>query len=118
MQDKKFDNILGSISEFFGVLSHPDRIRILSLLKSEELDVSGIHLRLNISQSRVSQHLKMLKNGYLVEERRVGKHVYYKLKDVNVLKLMSQAVQIYAVGVAADPEALQLLTDILSLWQF
>ncbi len=61
MSKEKFDNLFKSVSSFFGLLSNPDRNKdIGGLLKETEMDVNEICKKLGISQSRASQHLKLL----------------------------------------------------------
>lgn len=117
MAKKQVNKIIKSIGSFFDVLSHPDRIRIIDLLKNKELDVNEIHDALEISQSRTSQHLKLLKYNSIVEERKEGKHVFYKLKNQNISKVMQTALQFQLVAFAAEPETIQAISDLLMNWQ-
>jgi len=115
MNREKFNHVFKSISEFYGLLSNPDRVKILGLLINQERDVHDLQEMLKISQSRVSQHLKLLKLNNMVEERRGGKHVYYHVKDVNVSSVIASALQFYMLTLN-DPEELTLLTELLNLW--
>lgn len=115
MNREKFNDAFKEISAFFGILSNPDRIKILGILTKQELDVHAIQEKLKISQSRVSQHLKLLKLNNLVEERRDGKHVYYHVKDPNVSKVVESAIQFQMVSVT-DPETLALFNELFTLW--
>lgn len=115
MNREKFNCIFKEISDFFGLLSNPDRIKILGLLIKQELDVHAIQEKLKISQSRVSQHLKLLKLNSLVEERREGKHVYYQVKDPNISKVVESAIQFHMVSVT-DPETITLFNELFTLW--
>lgn len=67
------------LAGLLGVLSHPDRIQIIEALRLEEKDVGCLRDLLAISTSRVSQHLGLLKAHRLLDERRDGRHVYYRL---------------------------------------
>ena len=58
-------------------LSDPTRIRLMHLLDSEELSVAEIQEVLGMGQSRISTHLAQLKRAGLVQDRRVGKNIYY-----------------------------------------
>lgn len=116
MQNDKFNNFFKSVSEFFGILSNPDRIRILGLIKQEEMDVNEIHNALGIAQSRVSQHLKLLKLNSLVTERREGKHVFYKVKNKNISKVVETAFQMQMLGFIADPESISVLNELINMW--
>lgn len=59
------------------LLSDPTRLRILRLLREEELTVAELQQILGMGQSRTSAHLAQLKAEGLVSDRRAGKNVYY-----------------------------------------
>lgn len=67
------------LANLFGVLSNPDRIRIVEELRHGEKDVGTLQALVGISRPRVSQHLSLMRAHRLVEERRDGRHVYYHL---------------------------------------
>ena len=67
------------LAQLLGLVSHPERIRIIEELVDGELDVTTIFSRLNVSQPSASRHLNLLKSQNLVTERREGRKVYYKL---------------------------------------
>lgn len=71
----------------FKALSDETRLKILSLLTKHELCVCEIIDELDMTQSAVSHHLKILKNAELVEDRREGKWIYYRLHDDNMQAL-------------------------------
>jgi DNA-binding transcriptional ArsR family regulator len=116
MPKEQINKVIKSVGDFFEVLSHPDRIRIIDLLKDREMDVNELHEMLEISQSRTSQHLKLLKFNSIVEERKDGKHVYYKLKNKNITKVMQTALQFQLVAFSAEPETVHLISDLLMNW--
>ena len=68
-----------SILKSIRVLADPLRLRILLLLEKEELSVAEIQEILATKQSRISTHLSQLKQAELVEDRRSGKNVIYRL---------------------------------------
>src|SRR6266700_7083711 len=59
------------------LLADPTRLRLLLLLEQEELSVAELQEILGMGQSRISSHLAQLKRAGVVEDRRVGKNVYY-----------------------------------------
>jgi len=63
----------------FHALSEPLRIRILETLRSQELCVADLCDRLDVSQSKLSFHLKTLREAALVRPRQDGRWVYYSL---------------------------------------
>jgi ubiquinone/menaquinone biosynthesis C-methylase UbiE/DNA-binding HxlR family transcriptional regulator len=68
-----------SITKTLRVLAETNRLRILLLLKSEELSVAELQEILAMGQSTISTHLSQLKQAELVEDRRIGKSSLYRL---------------------------------------
>jgi ArsR family transcriptional regulator len=67
------------IASGFHALSEPLRIRLLELLQQQELCVCELCEALGVSQSKLSFHLKTLKEAGLVRSRQEGRWVYYSL---------------------------------------
>ena len=65
----------------FKALSDETRIRLLKLLQQRELCVCELMQALNMTQSRVSRNLGILKDAGLVKDRRDGLWVHYSLND-------------------------------------
>jgi ArsR family transcriptional regulator len=63
----------------FHALSDPWRLQIIELLRSQELCVCELMEKLEISQSKLSFHLKILKEAGLVQTRQEGRWIYYRL---------------------------------------
>jgi ArsR family transcriptional regulator len=70
---------LDTLVEFHKALSDKSRLRILALLRVEELCVCELVEILQTSQPAISQHLRKLKNAKLVKEQRRGQWVFYSL---------------------------------------
>jgi DNA-binding transcriptional ArsR family regulator len=62
-------------------LSDETRLRILKLLEKGELCVCHIMAVLDMGQSRISRHMGILKQAGLVDDRRTGKWVFYRLAE-------------------------------------
>jgi ArsR family transcriptional regulator len=69
---------MASILKSFRVLSDPTRLRLLRLLREEELTVAELQEILAMGQSRISASLALLKREGLVVDRRVGKNIFYR----------------------------------------
>ncbi|NEU74964.1 winged helix-turn-helix transcriptional regulator [Hassallia byssoidea VB512170] len=63
----------------FHALSDPLRLRVLELLQTQELCVCDLCEVLNVTQSKLSFHLKTLKEAGLVNSRQQGRWIYYSL---------------------------------------
>jgi ubiquinone/menaquinone biosynthesis C-methylase UbiE/DNA-binding transcriptional ArsR family regulator len=62
------------------VLSDPTRVRLLALLRREELSVAELQEILGMAQSRISSQLALLRQADLVTDRREGKKAFYSLR--------------------------------------
>ena len=71
--------IADEMASFLSALSHPDRVCICLELQGGELEVSALRQSLEISPSRLSQHLGLLKSHHIVRERKEGRRVLYCL---------------------------------------
>ncbi|MEH2043157.1 ArsR/SmtB family transcription factor [Nostoc sp.] len=67
------------IAAGFHALSDPLRISVLELLRKRELCVCDLCQFLGVSQSKLSFHLKTLKEAALVNSRQEGRWIYYSL---------------------------------------
>ena len=90
---------LSAIEQLFQALGDATRLRILGLLLTGEVCVCHVHQSLGVSQPKASRHLAYLRRAGLVETRRHGQWVYYRLADTGdaVLKTIRQSVE-HALG--------------------
>jgi len=70
---------MSSIVKILRASAEPNRLRILMLLKAEELSVAELQEILVMGQSTISTHLSQLKHAGLVEDRRTGKSSLYRI---------------------------------------
>jgi ArsR family transcriptional regulator len=70
---------MSSIVKILRVVADPNRLRLLLLLRIEELSVAELQEILTMGQSTISTHLSQLKQAGLVEDRRTGKSSLYRL---------------------------------------
>lgn len=71
---------LSGVARLFHALSDPTRLRLVELLSGGERCVCELTGPLGASQSRLSFHLKTLKDAGLVADRPEGRWVYYRLR--------------------------------------
>lgn len=81
------DDLLFDMAEVFKIFGDSTRIKIINALKINELCVCDIAYIIGSTASAVSHQLRILKTAKLVRTRKVGKVVYYSLKDDHVMKL-------------------------------
>lgn len=84
------DEVGRHMAETFKALSDPARVRILYLLSQDELCVHDLAAMLDMGQSAVSHHLKILRLMRLVRTRREGRSIFYALDDDHVMSLFKE----------------------------
>jgi DNA-binding transcriptional ArsR family regulator len=87
-------------ADFFRVLGHPVRVRILQLLRDGERSVGALQDELELDSSGTSQHLAALRAQGLVASRKEGTSVYYRVKDARTLELLELAKEIISSSLA------------------
>jgi DNA-binding transcriptional ArsR family regulator len=98
-------------AELFKALAHPTRIRILELLREGERSVGNLQVTLALEGSVVSQQLAILRMKNLVDTRRAGNSILYRLRDPQVNQLLDVArhmfdahvIEMYAMAAEAAP---------------
>jgi len=109
------DKHLPAMERLFQALGDATRLRILGLLLTGEVCVCHIHESLRIPQPKASRHLAYLRRAGLVETRRAGLWVYYRLTATRdpMVSTIRQAVT-HTLGhletVRRDAERLQKKT--------
>lgn len=98
------------LAEFFRALSNNNRILIIEELADGEKDVSSIAAALQLQQSAVSKHLAVLHIHKLVDERKEGRSVFYRLSDLDIVSWMGDGAR-FAVSNSdnAESSSLELL---------
>jgi ArsR family transcriptional regulator len=97
-------------AELFRVLGHPARVRILELLSDSELSVGELQVALPLDSSGTSQHLAALRRQGLVEGRKEGTSVYYRIRDPRTSDLLALARQILTATLEDSRALLDELT--------
>jgi ArsR family transcriptional regulator len=101
---------MASILKSLRLLADPNRVRLLLLLGREELSVAELQEILSKGQSQISTHLSQLKTAGLVEDRRTGKNIFYRLKPTGNLNSLLELLRDQEIPEAAqDAEALTLV---------
>ncbi len=87
------ENLAARVAELFRAFSDISRVRIISVLSIEELNVGVLAHLVGITESAVSHHLRNLRQMKLVQARREGKEVYYRVDDEHIIALFQQGVR-------------------------
>jgi len=101
-------------ADFFRVLGHPARVRLLQVLREGEQTVGALQDALELDSSGTSQHLSALRKQGLVASRKEGTSVYYRVRDPRTLELLELAKGI----IASAREENQALLDDLAMEDF
>jgi DNA-binding transcriptional ArsR family regulator len=96
-------------AEFFAVLGHPARVRILELLRDGDKTVGELQAALELDSSGTSQHLAILRRQGIVEGRKMGTTVRYSVRDARVFQLLETARQMLSANLA---ETMALLEEL------
>ena len=74
-------------AEFCGILGNTHRIQIIWALGTKELTVSEIADVIDASMQNTSQHLRLMKNKGVLQSRRDGREIYYRIADTTYTKI-------------------------------
>jgi ArsR family transcriptional regulator, arsenate/arsenite/antimonite-responsive transcriptional repressor len=74
-------------SKYLKAIADPTRLKIIELLNSNKpLCVNAIARRLNLTQSAISQHLRILRQLNLVYGNKMGYHIHYQINNDEIIK--------------------------------
>ncbi len=84
------DLLYEQVARIGKVFSSPKRLELIELLCQGEKTVETLALETSISVKLVSAHLRELRTAHLVETKRQGKNIYYRLADKSIADLWVQ----------------------------
>jgi ArsR family transcriptional regulator, arsenate/arsenite/antimonite-responsive transcriptional repressor len=82
-------------ARLFHALSDDTRVEILDLLQQGELCVCDLQASIGAAQSRLSFHLKVLKEAGLVADRRQGRWAYYRIVPEGIARLHDAVIAMH-----------------------
>lgn len=80
------------VAELFRVFSDTSRVRILSVIVEQELNISALAELIGITEPAISNHIRWLRLMKIVHARRDGKEVFYSVNDPHIIALFQQGV--------------------------
>jgi DNA-binding transcriptional ArsR family regulator len=80
--------------QIFKVLTHPTRLAILDILRDGEHCVCHMEAYLGLRQASISQQLSVLREAGLVQDRRDGWNIFYRVADERIYVLLDAVRQI------------------------
>ncbi|OIJ99217.1 transcriptional regulator [Streptomyces sp. MUSC 14] len=98
-------------AEFFRMLGHPVRIRVLELLQDGPMPVRELRAAIEVEPSSLSQQLAVLRRSGIVTATRTGSTVTYELAGGDVADLMKAARRILTEMLAGRDELLAELRE-------
>jgi ArsR family transcriptional regulator len=81
------------VAELFRAFSDTSRVRILSVIVEQEMNISQLAKLVGVTESAVSHHMRGLRQMRFVKSRRDGKEVYYYVEDPHIIALFQQGVK-------------------------
>ncbi len=85
-----------------GALSDPNRLRLLLSLSKNELCVCSLVDFIGLADSTVSKHMSILREAGLVESRKCGRWVYYRLAEESESLLAREAIALARKHLLSD----------------
>lgn len=89
----------GAAGQLLKALANPDRLLLLCQLSQGERNVSELEELLGIGQPTLSQQLAVLRREALVETRREGKQIHYRISSPAALAVINTLYQLFCGGV-------------------
>lgn len=86
------EHLAAHVAELFRAFSDTSRVRILSVLVVQEMNITALAEEVGISESAISHHMRGLRQMHIVQSRRDGKEVYYRVEDEHIIALFRQGV--------------------------
>lgn len=77
------------LAELFHLLGEPNRLRLVAACLDGPRSVGELTEAVGVSQSLVSQHLRLLRAGRLLKQTRSGRNVFYELPDCHVRTMLT-----------------------------
>lgn len=81
-------------THIFKVLTHPTRLAILEILRDGEHCVCHMEAYLGLRQAYLSQQLAVLRDAGLVQDRRDGWNIFYRVADRRIYEVLNAVEQI------------------------
>jgi ArsR family transcriptional regulator len=96
-------------SRFLKAIAQTTRLKILYFLKDGEKCACKIIPKMKGDQSSISRHLISLKNAGILESRKEGVSVYYKIKDKRVFSILGLVDDMLKAQVQKDAKLMKVL---------
>lgn len=95
VSSKKAEN---TIADYMKVLGAPIRVKILLSIGHGEACVCHLEANLMKRQAYISQHLMVLRDAGILDTRRDGKYIYYRVADKDIFDLIKSTAKILNIS--------------------
>ncbi len=102
-------NLIDLESSYLKAIAQPTRLRILYFLKDGEKCACEIIPRMKEDQSNVSRHLTHMRDMGILESRREGASIYYRIKDKRIFNLLSLVDEMVKAGIKEKVQLIKML---------
>ena len=102
--------MLDSMRQFkagiFQALGHPTRVAIVEFLSLGEMSVGRLCEKVGVEQANASQHLAVLRSKHIVDTRKEGNQIFYRLRDPLLGEVLAKMREYFFAHMA---EAMEML---------
>lgn len=95
-------------ADIFQALAHPTRIAVVEFLSGGEMSVGQICEKVGVEQANASQHLAVLRNKHIVETRKEGNQIFYRLRDPLLGDVLEKMREYFLAHLGEAAEILRL----------
>lgn len=92
----------------FQALGHPTRVAIVEFLSHGEMSVGQLCEKVGVEQANASQHLAVLRNKHIVETRKEGNQIFYRLRNPLLGEVLEKMRQYFFAHLG---EAMEMLRE-------
>jgi ArsR family transcriptional regulator len=110
IKKQPIEQISKQIATPLNAIASPQRIAILLLIGKGEACVCHLEASLGWRQAYISQHLMKLRKADILQDRREGRYIYYRLKDASILDLVTASATLS--GLSAETVSTLINTQI------
>ncbi|HSO12740.1 MAG TPA: metalloregulator ArsR/SmtB family transcription factor [Anaerolineales bacterium] len=107
---KNVSQISRQIASPLTAIASPQRIAILLLIGRGEACVCHLEASLGWRQANISQHLMALRKADILQDRREGRYIFYRLKDASILGLITASATLS--GLSAETVSALINTQV------
>lgn len=104
IMNMKNDEVQTKVADYLKVLGAPFRIQILFSIGYGEACVCHLESVLNKRQAYISQHLMVMRDAGILDTRREGKYIYYRVADNSLFDLIQSTANIIDISSENLPE--------------